>query len=44
LLISMIKDQWNWMLDDSVVRVVDDNNAVDSLRLAETARNAARQF
>ena len=44
LLISMIKDQWNWMLDDSVVRVVDDHDAVDSLRLAETARNAARQF
>jgi hypothetical protein len=44
LLISMIKDQWNWILDNSIVRVVDDNNAVDSLRMAETARNAARQF
>jgi predicted dehydrogenase len=44
LLISMIKDQWNWILDNSVVRVVDDSNAVDSLRMAETAKNAAQQF
>jgi hypothetical protein len=40
----MIKDQWAWILDDSVVRVINDRNAIDSLRLAETARNAARQF
>lgn len=44
LLISMIKDQWNWILDDSIVRVVDDSNAVDSLRVAEAARNMAQQF
>ena len=44
LLISMIKDQWNWILDNSVVRVIDDNNAVDSLRMAETAKNTAKQF
>jgi predicted dehydrogenase len=44
LLVSMIKDQWNWILDDSVVRVIDASNAVDSLRMAETARNTAQQF
>jgi predicted dehydrogenase len=44
LLISMIKEQWNWILDNSVSRVVDDNNAVDSLRMAETARRTAKQF
>jgi predicted dehydrogenase len=44
LLIAMIKDQWNWIVDDSVVRVINDRNAIDSLRLAETARNTARQF
>jgi hypothetical protein len=44
LLVSMIKDQWNWIRDNSVVRVIDDTNAVDSLRMAETAKNAARQF
>ncbi|MGD0767562.1 MAG: Gfo/Idh/MocA family oxidoreductase [Tepidisphaeraceae bacterium] len=44
LLISMIKDQWNWILDNSVVRVIDDSNAIDSLRMAETAKNTAKQF
>lgn len=44
LLISMIKDQWNWILDNSVVRVINESNAVDSLRLAETARNCAGHF
>lgn len=44
LLISMIKDQRNWIRDNSVVRVIDDNNAVDSLRMAETAKNTAKQF
>jgi len=43
-LISMLKDQWNWILDNSVVRVIADTNAIDSLRMAETAKNAARQF
>jgi len=41
LLISMIKDQWNWMLDNSVIRVIDDTNAVESLRMAETATKTA---
>lgn len=44
LLSSMIQDQWNWILDDSVVRVIDGSNAVDSLRLAEMARNKAGHF
>jgi predicted dehydrogenase len=44
LLISMIKDQWNWILDNSVVRVIDDSNAIESLRMAETATNTAMQF
>lgn len=44
LLISMIQDQWNWILDNSVVRVVDDSNAIDSLRMAEMATNTANQL
>jgi hypothetical protein len=40
----MIKDQWNWILDKSVLRVIDESNAVDSLRMAETAKNTAKQF
>ncbi len=43
LLISMIRDQWNWILDHSVIRVIDDRNAIESLRMAEMATNAARQ-
>ncbi len=41
LLVAMVKDQWNWILDNSASRVMDASNAVDSLRLAETARNRA---
>ncbi len=44
LLTSMIKDQWNWILDNSAVRVIDDTNAVESLRMAEMATNVAINF
>jgi hypothetical protein len=44
LLISMIKDQWNWLLDNTVIRVIDDINAVESLRMAETATNMAHCY
>jgi predicted dehydrogenase len=44
LLISMIKDQWNWMLDNSVIRIIDDTNAVESLRMAEKATKTAQHF
>ena len=44
LLISLIKDQWNWMVDNSVVRVIDDTNAVESLRMAEKATKNALQY
>ena len=37
LVISMIKDQWNWILDRDHRRVIDDTNAVESLRVAEEA-------
>lgn len=43
LLVSMIKDQWRWIKDNSVIRVIDDNNAVESLRMAETASKAQIQ-
>lgn len=42
LLISMLKDQWSWILDHSLVRVIDDNNAVESLRMAEAATKIAK--
>ena len=44
LLISMIKDQWNWMLDNSVIRIIDDTNAVESLRMAESAKKMAHHY
>ena len=44
LLISMIKDQWSWILDNSFVRVIDDSNAVESLRMAEIATKTANHF
>lgn len=44
LLVSMIQDQWNWIKDNSHQRVIDDTNAVESVRVAETAKNSAKQF
>lgn len=44
LLVAMIKDQWSWILDHSAVRTMDASNAVESLRLAETARETAGHF
>lgn len=44
LLTSMIKDQWNWILDHSAGRVIDDTNAVESLRVAEKATKKAERY
>lgn len=41
LLISMINDQWNWILDNSLSRIIDETNAVESLRIAEEATKKA---
>lgn len=44
LVISMITDQWKWIQDRSHKRVIDETNAVESLRLAEEATMRAVQF
>ena len=44
LLISMIQEQWNWILDNSIIRINDDTNAVESLRIAETATKMAKYY
>ncbi len=44
LVISMIKDQWNWILDRTHRRVIDDTNAVESLRTAEEATTMATRY
>lgn len=37
LLKAMLTDQWKWIIDNRHVRIVDDKNAVNSLRTAEEA-------
>jgi predicted dehydrogenase len=44
MLSVMLKDQWDWMRDRQHVRVVDDNNAVESIRVAEQATNIAQYY
>lgn len=44
LLTSMLTDQWQWIQDRSHERVIDGNNAVASLQMAETATKISRKF
>ena len=44
LLISMLTDQWNWIKDPNHKRIIDGNNAVESLRMAEQATKIAQNF
>jgi len=44
LLISMLTDQWSWIKDRDHERVIDDKNAVESLRTAEEAKKIAQKF
>ena len=44
LLVSMLSDQWAWIKDQNHQRVIDDNNAVTSLRIAEEATAVAEQY
>jgi len=44
MLIAMMQDQWNWIKDQSHERIIDDNNAVNSLRMAEQATEIAQKF
>ena len=44
LLISMLTDQWNWINDRNHKRVIDDSNAVESLKIAEQATEIAQNF
>lgn len=41
LVISMLEDQWAWIKDRTHQRVIDDKNAVESLRIAEEATEKA---
>lgn len=44
LVISMLEDQWSWIRDKSHRRVIDDTNAVESLRVAEEATIRASKY
>lgn len=43
LVISMIKDQWTWIMDHGHKRIIDHTNAIESLRIAENATIMARR-
>ncbi len=44
MLAAMIVDQWNWIRDQKHIRVIDSNNAVRSLEMAEQATRIAQKF
>jgi predicted dehydrogenase len=44
LVISMLEDQWAWILDPSHRRLIDQSNAVESLRIAEKATLESVKF
>jgi predicted dehydrogenase len=44
LLKCFIKDQWDWILDNSVTRTIDGRNAVESLRIAELSTTLAKCY
>jgi len=44
LLTDMLLDQWQWIRDRSHARVIDDSNAVESLRVAVEAKEKALQL
>jgi len=40
----MLKDQWDWIKDNGHVRVIDANNAIEALGMAEHAKAVAQNF
>lgn len=44
LLKCMIKDQWDWILDNAHMRTIDGRNAVESLRIAELSTTLAKCY
>ena len=44
LLIAMLADQWNWIKDRKHQRIIDGDNAIESLRMAEKATEMAQKI
>jgi predicted dehydrogenase len=42
MLTAMLSDQWTWIKDRTHIRVIDDDNAVQSLRIAEEATASSK--
>jgi hypothetical protein len=40
----MMQDQWNWINNRNHKRITDDNNAIESLRMAEQATQMAQKY
>jgi hypothetical protein len=43
MLVAMILDQWKWINDHNHIRVIDDSNALQSLKMAEEATRIAHR-
>jgi predicted dehydrogenase len=44
MLMAMINDQWNWIRDPGHIRMIDDRNAVQSLKMAQDAARMAKKY
>jgi predicted dehydrogenase len=44
MLTAMLQDQWAWIRNHQHARVIDDNNAVESIRMAEQATKMAQYY
>ncbi len=41
---AMIQDQWNWINNRNHKRIIDDANAIESLRMAEQATQMTQKY
>jgi predicted dehydrogenase len=44
MLTAMLTDQWSWIKNKDHIRIIDENNAIESLRMAEQAKKIAQKF
>ncbi len=44
MLTAMLRDQWSWIRNSEHTRIIDDSNAVESVRMGEDATMIAQQF
>jgi predicted dehydrogenase len=44
MVIAMLRDQWAWIRDHAHQRVIDDRNAISSVRIAEEATSRAERY